>query len=105
MLNQLIAFLNSENEFYIEVEGKLSTIHKRLGAGYVATDDGICVLDPDTNKWGLEYRLYTHNRPSSTALSNMFHRNTTFRHSEYEYRLSDNNLVSGLLGTFNLGHN
>ena len=104
-LGSLVNFLQDQNDFYIEVEGKLPQIQKKLGLNLTEKDDGVCALDKNANKWGLEYRLYTHERPTP-PLGNSFHSNTEFRHTEYEYRLSDNDLVSSLLSSgFHLGRN
>ncbi len=99
----LADFLNTQSDFFIEVEGKLERIQSKIDPSLKATDDGVCALDSDSNKWGLEYRLYTHDRPAP-PLGNGFHSNTEIRHSDYEYRLSDNSLISGLLSSgFHLG--
>lgn len=103
--DRLVDFLNGEDDFYIEVEGKLNTIQRRIDPNLSENDEGVCVLSDGVNKWGLEYRLYTFNRPAP-SLGNKFHSNTDFRHSEYTYRLSDNSLVSSLLDAgFHLGRN
>ena len=104
-MNRLTAFLATQNDFFIEVEGTMDKIRKNLGTHLDKDDDGVCALADDSNKWGLEYRLYTHERPDP-PLGNQFHSNTEFRHSEYAYRLSDNNLVSDLLASgYHLGRN
>ena len=101
----LADFLKTQDDFFIEVEGTLSKIQSTIDPSLTASDDGVCALDPDSNKWGLEYRLYTHDRPAP-PLGNDFHSNTEFRHSDYEYRLSDNSLISDLLSSgFHLGRN
>ena len=95
-MSALSDFLATQNDFYIEVEGTMDAIRRRLGDDLNSSDDGVCALADGSNKWGLEFRLYTHDRPTP-PLGNQFHSNTDFRHSNYEYRLSDNELVSGLL--------
>lgn len=104
-MSALSDFLNTQSDFFIEVEGTIDTIRRRLGEDLDGSDDGICALADGSNKWGLEFRLYTHDRPNP-PLGNQFHSNTDFRHSDYEYRLSDNDLISNLLDDgFNLGTN
>lgn len=107
----LVNFLDGLDDFFIEVEGKPNQLNKfiveynsQTGARVTINTDGICVLG-DVDKWGLEFRVYTNERPSP-PLRNKFHKNTTVRHSEYEYRLSDNDLVKPLLfNGFHLGQN
>lgn len=104
-MGALSDYLANQDDFYIEVEGTMDAIRKRLGDDLNRNDDGVCALAEGSNKWGLEFRLYTHARPTP-PLGNQFHSNTDFRHSNYEYRLSDNNLVSALLDEgYNLGAN
>lgn len=104
-MSTLSDFLDNENDFFIEVEGTMDAIRRRLGKDLNSSDVGVCALADGSNKWGLEWRLYTHNRPTP-PLGNQFHSNTDFRHSNYEYRLSDNNLVSKLLDEgYSLGLN
>ena len=104
-MSALSDFLNTQSDFFIEVEGTIDTIRRRLGEDLDSSDDGVCALADGSNKWGLEFRLYTHDRPNP-PLGNQFHSNTDFRHSDYEYRLSDNDLISDLLDDgFNLGTN
>lgn len=104
-MGDLSGFLASQNDFYIEVEGTMDAIRRRLGDNLNSCDDGVCALADGSNKRGLEFRLYTHDRPNP-PLGNQFHSNTRFRHSNYEYRLSDNNLVLELLDNgYRLGAN
>lgn len=58
--------------------------------------DGVIVLDEDANKWGLELRLYLHERPSFIDVT----RNTVYR-SEYSYRINDVDVIWDL---FDLGY-
>lgn len=104
-MSTLSDFLDTQSDFFIEVEGTMDTIRRRLGEELDSSDDGVCALADGSNKRGLEWRLYTHDRPNP-PLGNQFHSNTTFRHANYEYRLSDNNLISQLLNEgYNLGSN
>ncbi len=104
-MDRLTAFLATQSDFFIEVEGTMDKIRRKLGNHLDRNDDGVCALADGSNKWGLEYRLYTHERPDP-PLGNQFHSNTEIRHSDYEYRLSDNDLVSDLLNSgYYLGRN
>jgi hypothetical protein len=104
-MNDLIIFLNTQGDFFIEVEGTIAAIRRKLGNHLNPNDEGVCALADDSNKWGLEFRLYTHERPNP-LLGNKFHSNTDIRHRDYEYRLSDNNLVEGVLNSgYHLGRN
>lgn len=109
--NDLVCFLNSIDDFFIEVEGKPNKLKKfitkynsQMNANITMHTDGICELG-DVNKWGLEFRVYTNERPTP-LLGNEFHKNSGIHHPEYKYRLSDNDLVKQLLfDGFNLGQN
>ena len=46
--------------------------------------DGIITLEEEANKWGLELRLYLHERPNFVDVT----RNRVYR-SEYPYRIND----------------
>lgn len=110
-LEDLIFFLNNINDYYIEVEGNtdkllkfISKYNYETGSAITIQNDGIRKLSNDNSKWGLEFRLYTNERPQP-LLGNRFHRNTVY-HTEYMYRLSDNDLVQALLYKgYCLGHN
>lgn len=98
----LVDFLNGLDDFFIEVEGRPDKLKKfidkynsQTGARITLNTDGICTLDPDVDKWGLEFRLYTNTRPKP-PLGNEFHANRAYR-PEYKYRLSDNDLIKSLL--------
>ena len=110
--DDLIDFLNGLNDFFIEIEGKTESLNKfivsynsEMNENITMDTDGICKLDDDADKWGLEFRLYTNECPRS-LLGNRFHKNRPIRHAKYEYRLSDNELVRLLLyNGFRLGRN
>lgn len=110
--DDLIGFLNTLDDFFIEVEGKpqplrhfIEEYNSKMNAGITMHTDGICQLNEDVNKWGLEFRVYKNIRPNP-LLGNKFHKNNMIRHPEYEYRLSDNDLVEPLLyDGFDLGQN
>lgn len=107
----LVDFLNGLDDFFIEVEGKTNKLKKfitkynsQMNENITMHTDGICELG-DVNKWGLEFRVYTNERPKP-FLGNEFHKNPRIRHPEYKYRLSDNDLVKQLLfDGFNIGPN
>ena len=112
LYDDLVSFLRELDDFFIEVEGKPNQLNKfivkynsQMGANITLYTDGICMLG-DVNKWGLEFRVYTNERPSP-MLGNKFHKNPKIRHPEYDYRLSDNTLVESLLYNrfFHLGLN
>ena len=110
MIDALIAFLRDISSkgisFFIEAEGRPQRI-RNFVIGYNTShnefiteqSEGIILLDENSNKWGLELRLYVTETPPPTLLR-MFTRNTVYR-SEYRFRLNDNGLISQLL---NLGY-
>lgn len=110
--DDLIDFLNGLDDFFIEVEGKTENLNKfiasynsEMNENITMYTDGVCKLDDYVDKWGLEFRLYTNERPRP-RLGNRFHKNRLIHHAEYEYRLSDNELVRPLLyDGFRLGRN
>ena len=75
--------------FYSEYNGKYSPAISDC-------TEGIIVLDEDANKWGLELRVYLHERPNCIQVT----RNTVYR-SEYRYRINDVNVIWEL---FDLGY-
>lgn len=109
--DDLVDFLNSLDDFFIEVEGKpdklmpfINEYNKTTGSHITMHTDGIRVLGEDVDKWGLEFRIYTNERPQP-LLRNEFHINRTYR-TEYRYRCSNNALVKPLLfNGFDLGQN
>lgn len=93
----------SRDNVFIEAEGRpsrLSNFFSDYNSKYSPTinnfTDGIIVLDEDANKWGLELRLYLHEKPSCISVT----RNTVYR-SEYAFRINDVDVISDM---FNLGY-
>lgn len=109
--DDLIGFLNSLDDFFIEVEGRSDRLRDFIDEYNSTTNshisvytDGIRLLGDDVDKWGLEFRLYTNERPQP-LFGNDFHINRTYR-PEYKYRYSNNLLKELLLyNRFHLGHN
>ena len=94
---------NSGNDVFIEVEGRpqnLSEFYRDYNSRYSPSvndsTDGIIVLENDANKWGLEYRLYLHDKPNFINVT----RNTVYR-SEYSYRINDKDVIKEL---FDMGY-
>lgn len=109
--DDLIVFLKGLDDFFIEVEGKTNQLkdyieeyNSKTNSHITLQTDGICILSDDADKWGLEFRLYTNERPQP-LLGNEFHINRTYR-SEYRYRYSNKRLREMLLyNGFHLGQN
>lgn len=101
---QLDNFIKASGlDVFIEAEGRpsrLSNFYTDYNSSYdPAIDnstDGIIVLEEDANKWGLELRLYLHEKPNFVPVT----RNTVYR-SEYSYRINDVDLIWNL---FALGY-
>lgn len=101
---QLDMFIkDKDNDVFIEAEGKASTLDKFFGEYNLKykpsigkETDGIIYLDENKNKWGLELRLYMHNRPDFVNVT----QNTVYR-SEYSYRVNDVQMIREL---FDLGY-
>ena len=93
----------NETDVFIEAEGRPSSLHKfyeeynSICSPSINDDtDGVIVLDEDSNKWGLELRLYMHNDPDFISTTS----NTVYR-PEYSYRINDTDLIRAL---FYLGY-
>ncbi len=109
--NDLVCFLNSIDDFFIEVEGKPNKIAEFI-AQYNSTSnaritmntEGIRVLSNDVDKWALEFRLYTNVCPNP-PLGDEFHSNKRYR-PEYSFRFNNNAIIKILLANgYHLGHN
>lgn len=109
--NELASFLNTLDDFFIEVEGKPKQIEKFIqqynsSASYPINTktDGIRVLSNDVDKWALEFRLYTKVCPPS-PLGDEFCSNQKYR-PEYSFRFNNNAIIKLLLANgFHLGQN
>ena len=96
LANQLDSFIKSKGvSVFIEVEAKssrLSSFYNQYNNQYSPSvndsTDGIIVLDENANKWGLELRLYLHNRPTFMSAT----KNKVYR-PEYSYRINNVNLI------------
>lgn len=91
------------DNIFIEAEAKpsrLKSFYDEYNSMYTPTidnnTDGIIVLEEDANKWGLELRLYLHNRPTFIQTT----KNTVYR-NEYPYRINDVKIIKDL---FDLGY-
>lgn len=91
------------NDVFIEAEGKPSRLIKfyedynsRFSPIVNNNSNGIIVLGENANKWGLELRLYLHDKPDFMDSTN----NTVYR-SEYSYRINDAQVIMEL---FELGY-
>ena len=103
-LNRFIK--DSQQNVFIEAEGKPNVINKFIkdyNAKYSPminiNTDGIIKLQPDANKWGLELRLYLHDKsgiPSTLKVT----RNMQYR-GDYIYRINDVAVIKKL---FDLGY-
>ncbi len=102
--HDLDKFINASGDnVFIEAEGRpsrLSNFYSDYNSKYSPaindSTDGIIVLDEDANKWGLELRLYLHEKPSCISTTH----NTVYR-SEYEYRINDVDVINDM---FDLGY-
>lgn len=102
--NDLDDFIKkSGKDVFIEAEGRparLKNFYADYNRKYIPAindcTDGIIVLEEDANKWGLELRLYLHERPNCiNATSNRVYRN------EYKYRINNIDVINEM---FDLGY-
>ena len=101
---ELDSFIKSlGRDVFIEAEAKPSRLrnfyleYNSKYTPFINNDtDGVIVLDENANKWGLELRLYMHEKPSFMQVT----RNTVYR-GEYLYRINDVNVIREL---FDLGY-
>ena len=91
------------DSIFIEAEGKpsrLKNFYNEYNSTYTPSidndSDGIIVLEEDANKWGLELRLYLHEKPSFVDVT----KNKVYR-SEYPYRINDVAIIKEM---FELGY-
>lgn len=104
MSQELDCFIrDSGDHVFIEAEGKpsrLRSFYAEYNSLYSPSIDnnseGIIVLEDDANKWGLELRLYMHNKPTFIPAT----RNSVYR-KDYPYRIND---VDAIKGLFKLGY-
>ena len=104
--------LNSGQHVLIEVEGKQRVIasfideYNKTHLPISDSSEGIVLLEPDADKWGLEERVYLQTVSGiPSELKNRPKKNNAYK-ADYPYRISDNNLVSELLTNgFHVGVN
>lgn len=96
----------TRQDAFIEAEGKPNIIQKFIeeyNSKYSPTisvhSEGIIKLQDDANKWGLELRLYLHDKEGLPAGISVT-KNKQYR-CEYSYRINDIDLIREL---FELGY-
>lgn len=94
------------NDVFIEAEGKPEVIRKfisdynaKYGETISVSTDGIIKLQDNANKWGLELRLYLHDKVGVPVGLKVTH-NDQYR-GDYAYRINDINVIRDL---FDLGY-
>lgn len=94
---------NNDYNIFIEVEACPSSLEKffnkyktMTGCQIDQNTDGVIALDESADKWGLELRLYLHQRPDCISST----KNTVYR-SEYSYRVNNVKIIQQL---FSLGY-
>lgn len=99
-------FKQSNQEVFIEAEGKPSVIHNFINqynsnyGHYIdESEDGIIVLQKDANKWGLELRMYFNDKSGVPAEIHVT--KTKGYRGEYSFRINDIDLINGM---FSLGY-
>lgn len=111
MFEELVAFLRTQENFFIEAEAKLNRIQRFIdnynelrGENVNIDSDGIIVLENDANKWGLELRLYVVDRPPH--FSELGFENNHYYRPEYSYRLNSRDVINRLFEAgFRIGAN
>jgi hypothetical protein len=107
LANELNDFINMTGDnVFIEAEGKPDAILKfineyngKYNQGISVQTDGIIKLQPTANKWGLELRLYLHDKKGAPSSLGITH-NNQYR-GDYSYRINDISLIKEL---FELGY-
>ncbi len=99
-------FKQSNQEVFIEAEGKPSVIFKFIdhynsnyGHCIDESEDGIIVLQKDANKWGLELRMYFNDKSGVPAGIHVT--KTKGYRGDYSYRINDIDLINEM---FSLGY-
>lgn len=101
-MEELLDFLSAEDGFFIEAEAKPNRIQKfileyngRYGDNINTESDGIIVLQPNANKYGLELRLYVKSCPPDEIMRYGFTKSNDYN-PEYSYRLNNNQIIKEL---------
>lgn len=94
---------SSKQRVFIEAEGKpdaisdfISDYNKTYKTSISANTDGIIQLQSNANKWGLELRLYLHNKDGAPSGVTITH-NDAYR-GDYSYRINDVATIKELFG-------
>lgn len=102
MYNDLLNFLKSEIDFFIEAEAKkdrmmnfIQNYNASYSSAITLSSNGVILLQDDANKWGLELRVYVRSCPPATVKSLGFTHNNAYR-DNYSYRLNNNQIVEFL---------
>ena len=103
MYIDLLNFLKGELNFFIEAEGKMKVLEKFIeeynlthSPSVSLGSEGIRRLEDNSNKWGLELRLYVESCPPEDVRTLGFKSTSTYR-NDYPYRLNNNDIVKFLL--------
>ena len=104
--NQLfLEFLSfSKQTIFIEAEAKKKRMEKFIydynetyNQSVSLNDDGICILNDEVDKWGLELRIYFNDK---TQLPDFWirkmYRNTVYHSEQYSYRIDNSKLITFL---------
>ncbi|MGT2666796.1 hypothetical protein ACVRYP_05720 [Streptococcus rifensis] len=105
---------NTPQTIFIEVEGRRINIDKFI-ANYINnyghsvnnSSEGVCILSPNVDKWGVEYRIYLNNIQSMPNYwFNRKYVNRKYHSNEFAYRLDDKKLIEYLFDNgYRLGYN
>lgn len=107
-------FLQENNQkIFIEVEGRPESIDKfvrEYSQNYSKIShysEGICVLNPNVDKWGVEYRIYLNVIAGIPQYwNNKKYNNKKYRSNEFKYRIDDKGLVRYLFeNVYRIGYN
>lgn len=107
-------FLQISNQsIFIEVEGRSESIDKFVryySQNYDVinnSSEGICILNSNVDKWGVEYRIYFNGIERIPQYwDDRKYRNSKYRASKYHYRIDDKKLVEYLFDNgYRIGYN
>lgn len=113
-VRDLIGFIETTHgDVFIEAEAKpdrmtkfISDYNSNFSPKVDRFTDGICLLKPDANKWGLELRLYLRTTVGvPSKYKSMITKNDKYR-GDFSYRLNNNAVINEMFEKgFRIGEN
>lgn len=103
-----------DTEIFLEAEAKpdkmerfINDYNRHYAPHIDFSTNGVCTLDMDVDKWGVQLRIYLNNISGMPPRwADRAYRNRIYRADEFTYRLDDNTLVYELFDNgYRIGYN